>query len=142
MPLEHNLPLSIAEGNFLKDLKYYRDAVDEAKKKVILEKIFSDQTYSLEIIVHPGAGAYIAGEETAQLNSLEGFRATPRLKPPFPAVAGLYGKPTIVNNVETLCNVVHIVNHGAGMVSKYRKAKKYWNENFSNQWTCSKSRML
>jgi len=66
----------------------------------------------LKIIVHPGAGAYIAGEETALLNSLEGLRATPRLKPPFPAIAGLYGKPTIINNVETLCNVVHIINRG------------------------------
>ncbi len=77
----------------------------------------------MEIIVHPGAGAYIAGEETALLNSLEGYRATPRLKPPFPAVAGLYGKPTIINNVETLCNVVHIVNRGVDWFQSIGKPK-------------------
>ena len=61
----------------------------------------------------PSAGRYICGEETALLNSLEGKRATPRSKPPFPQVSGLWGKPTIVNNVETLCNVPHIVANGA-----------------------------
>lgn len=91
-------------GEYFQALHILQKAVDEAKEKGFLG--------DLEIIIHPGAGAYIAGEETALLNSLEGFRATPRLKPPFPAVAGLYGKPTIVNNVETLCNVVHIVNNG------------------------------
>jgi len=87
-------------------------AVDEATERGFLGKNIFGTDIQLEIIVHPSAGAYIAGEETAQLNSLEGYRATPRLKPPFPAVAGLYGKPTVVNNVETLCSVVHIVNYG------------------------------
>lgn len=91
-------------GEYFLSRERLKKAVGEAKEKGYLG--------SLEILVHAGAGAYIAGEETAQLNSLEGFRATPRLKPPFPAIAGLYGKPTIVNNVETLCNVVHIVNRG------------------------------
>ena len=77
----------------------------------------------MNIILHPGAGAYIAGEETALLNSLEGYRATPRLKPPFPAVVGLYGKPTIINNVETLCNVVHIVKHGVEWYQAIGKPK-------------------
>jgi NADH-quinone oxidoreductase subunit F len=63
--------------------------------------------------LHVSAGRYMCGEETALLNALEGKRATPRSKPPFPAVSGLWGKPTIVNNVETFCNVPHIVNHGA-----------------------------
>lgn len=62
---------------------------------------------------HLGAGAYICGEESALLSSLEGCRGEPRLKPPFPAVEGLYSKPTIVNNVETLCVVPFIVNEGA-----------------------------
>ena len=92
-------------GEYFKALKILNKAVEEAKEKGFLS--------DLQIVVHPGAGAYIAGEETAQLNSLEGYRATPRLKPPFPAVKGLYGQPTVINNVETLCNVVHIVNRGA-----------------------------
>lgn len=99
-------------GEYFLPLKILQKAVDEAKAKGYLgEKIFGSE-YGLSIVVHPGAGAYIAGEETALLNSLEGYRATPRLKPPFPAVSGLYEKPTIINNVETLCNVVHIVNRG------------------------------
>jgi NADH-quinone oxidoreductase subunit F len=63
--------------------------------------------------LHTGVGRYMCGEETALLNALEGKRAIPRAKPPFPQVSGLYGKPTIVNNVETLCNIPHIVNKGA-----------------------------
>ena len=92
-------------GEYYEGFKKLQQAVKEAKAHGYIGK-------DSDIIVHPGAGAYIAGEETAQLNSLEGFRATPRLKPPFPAIAGLYNKPTIINNVETLCNVVHIVNNG------------------------------
>jgi NADH-quinone oxidoreductase subunit F len=67
----------------------------------------------LELVVHRGAGAYICGEETALLDALEGKRGNPRLKPPFPAVQGLYGGPTLINNVETLSNVPQIVRHGA-----------------------------
>ncbi len=69
--------------------------------------------YDLDVILHRGAGAYICGEETALLSSLEGFRGQPRLRPPFPAVEGLYASPTVINNVETLCNVPHIVDNGA-----------------------------
>jgi NADH-quinone oxidoreductase subunit F len=69
--------------------------------------------FDCEIHIHRGAGAYEAGEETALIESLEGKRAQPRLKPPFPAVEGLYGCPTAVNNVETLCNVPLIIEHGA-----------------------------
>ncbi len=69
--------------------------------------------FDVDLVVHRGAGAYICGEETALLDSLEGKRGNPRLKPPFPAVQGLYGGPTLINNVETLCNVGHIVRHGA-----------------------------
>jgi NADH-quinone oxidoreductase subunit F len=68
---------------------------------------------SLEMYIHISAGRYICGEETALLNALEGKRATPRAKPPFPQTSGLFGKPTIVNNVETICNVPHIVGNGA-----------------------------
>jgi NADH-quinone oxidoreductase subunit F len=67
----------------------------------------------VSVVVHRGAGAYICGEETALLDSLEGKRGNPRLKPPFPAIQGLYGGPTLINNVETLMNVPHVVNNGA-----------------------------
>jgi len=102
-----------SRGEFYEGIAKLQKAVVEAKQKGYLGKNIFGSDFELEIIVHPGAGAYIAGEETALLTSLEGYRANPRLKPPFPAVEGLYGKPTIINNVETLCNVVHIVNKGA-----------------------------
>ena len=73
----------------------------------------------LELVVHRGAGAYICGEETALLDALEGKRGNPRLKPPFPAVQGLYGGPTLINNVETLSNVPHIVRHGAAWFREF-----------------------
>ncbi|WP_121194817.1 NADH-quinone oxidoreductase subunit NuoF [Motilibacter peucedani] len=69
--------------------------------------------YSLEIVVHAGAGAYICGEETALLDSLEGYRGQPRLRPPFPAIAGLYGSPTVINNVESIASVPVVVLNGA-----------------------------
>lgn len=110
-------------GEFFEGLKKLQKAVDEAKARNYLGQNILGTSFSLDILVHPGAGAYIAGEETAQLNSLEGYRATPRLKPPFPAVSGLYGKPTIINNVETLCNVVHIVSKGAEWFQSIGKPK-------------------
>jgi len=69
--------------------------------------------FSLQVVVHAGAGAYICGEETALLDSLEGYRGQPRLKPPFPATAGLYACPTVVNNVESISSVPYIIGHGA-----------------------------
>jgi NADH-quinone oxidoreductase subunit F len=73
----------------------------------------------VELVVHRGAGAYICGEETALLDSLEGKRGNPRLKPPFPAIQGLYGGPTLINNVETLSNVPHIINNGANWFKSF-----------------------
>ncbi|MBA2727783.1 MAG: NADH-quinone oxidoreductase subunit NuoF [Parachlamydiaceae bacterium] len=99
-------------GEFFGGLVILRKAIAEAKERGYIGEKILGTDISIDIMVHPGAGAYIAGEETSQLNSLEGYRATPRLKPPFPAVSGLYSCPTVVNNVETLCNVVHIVNRG------------------------------
>lgn len=88
------------------------DAIKEAQQKGFLgEKIFGTDV-NLRIVVHRGAGAYECGEETALLTSLEGYRGHPRMKPPFPAVEGLYGKPTIVNNVESIANVTHVMRHG------------------------------
>lgn len=108
-------------GEFFEGFRKLFKAVKQAKRRGYLGRNILKSSFSLEIVVHPGAGAYIAGEETALLNSLEGYRATPRLKPPFPAVCGLYGKPTIINNVETLCNVVHIVNRGVDWFQKIGK---------------------
>jgi NADH-quinone oxidoreductase subunit F len=88
-------------------------AVAEAYEAGYLGKDILGSRRDLELVVHRGAGAYICGEETALLDALEGKRGNPRLKPPFPAVQGLYGGPTLINNVETLSNVPRIVAHGA-----------------------------
>ena len=88
-------------------------AVDEAYAKGYLGKDVLGSGYDLEMIVHKGAGAYICGEETGLINSLEGKKGQPRIKPPFPAVVGFLGCPTIVNNVETVAAVPWIVQHGA-----------------------------
>ncbi len=88
-------------------------AIADAGTKGFLGSNIQGSGFDLEIIVHRGAGAYICGEETALLESLEGKLGQPRVKPPFPANFGLYGKPTAGNNVETLCNVPLIVKHGA-----------------------------
>jgi len=88
-------------------------AIAEAREAGYLGRDILGSGYHLELHLHTSAGRYMCGEETGLLNALEGKRATPRARPPFPQVSGLWGKPTIVNNVETLCNVPHIVNHGA-----------------------------
>ena len=88
-------------------------AVDEAYDAGYLGANVLGTGTRVELVVHRGAGAYICGEETALLDSLEGKRGNPRLKPPFPAIQGLYGGPTLINNVETLSNLPHIVNNGA-----------------------------
>src|SRR6201991_830202 len=89
-------------------------AIVEARAKGFLGKNICGSGYDLEIHVHRGAGAYICGEETGLIESLEGKRAWPRIKPPYPAIEGLFRKPTIVNNVETLCCVTHILARGVG----------------------------
>ncbi len=88
-------------------------AVEEAYEAGYLGDGILGTHHRVELVVHRGAGAYICGEETALLDSLEGKRGNPRLKPPFPAIQGLYGGPTLINNVETLCNVPHIGERGA-----------------------------
>jgi NADH-quinone oxidoreductase subunit F len=92
---------------------YLRRAVAEAYARGHLGRRVFGSGFRLELYLHTSAGRYICGEETALLNALEGKRATPRAKPPFPQISGLWGKPTIVQNVETLCNVPHIVARGA-----------------------------
>jgi NADH-quinone oxidoreductase subunit F len=94
--------------------KILAKAIEEARAKNFLGQHILGKGVDVEIYIHRGAGAYICGEETGLIESLEGKRAYPRIKPPFPAVVGLFGCPTAVNNVETLCNVPHIVNRGSG----------------------------
>ena len=87
-------------------------AIEDAYKAGHLGKNIAGTGYNLELTLHAGAGAYICGEETALLDSLEGFRGQPRLRPPFPAIAGLYAKPTVVNNVESIASVPAIIANG------------------------------
>jgi NADH-quinone oxidoreductase subunit F len=89
-----------------------QQAIEDAYKAGLLGKNILGKGFNLELVLHVGAGAYICGEETALLDSLEGFRGQPRLRPPFPAIAGLYAKPTVVNNVESVASVPAIVNNG------------------------------
>jgi NADH-quinone oxidoreductase subunit F len=100
-------------GEYVEAGARMRAAIAEAKAAGLLGKSVLGSKFDLEIHVFLGAGAYICGEETALLESLEGRRPMPRSRPPFPAVAGLYGRPTVVNNVETIVNVPHIVKRGA-----------------------------
>ena len=100
-------------GEYLLAIQRLRDALAECYASGLLGDKILDSDYSLQMYVHPSAGRYICGEETALINALEGKRANPRAKPPFPQVSGLWGRPTIVNNVETLCNIPHIIDRGA-----------------------------
>jgi len=88
-------------------------AVTEARQRGYVGRAIAGSGFDVDIVIHRGAGAYICGEETALLESLEGYRGQPRLRPPFPAVEGLYRSPTVINNVETLSNVPHIIDRGA-----------------------------
>ena len=105
-------------GEYMYIVGILEKAIEEAYANGFLGKTILGTDYSLDLYVHPGAGAYICGEETALLESLEGKRGNPRLKPPFPAVAGLYASPTVVNNVETIAAVVPIVNMGGDEYAK------------------------
>jgi len=89
-----------------------QQAIEDAYVTGLLGKNILGKGFDLELVLHVGAGAYICGEETALLDSLEGFRGQPRLRPPFPAIAGLYAKPTVVNNVESVASVPAIINNG------------------------------
>lgn len=93
--------------------KLLQEAIDACYEKGYLGKNILGSDFTLDMYVHSSAGRYICGEETALISSLEGKRANPRAKPPFPQISGLWGRPTIVNNVETLCNITHIIRNGA-----------------------------
>lgn len=111
-------------GEYVREWKLLQAAVDEAYEKGYLGKNILGTSFSFDLTIHRGAGAYICGEETGLLNSLEGKRGEPRVKPPFPAQAGAFGGPTVVNNVETLCAVPFIVRNGGEWFSKLGKLEK------------------
>jgi NADH-quinone oxidoreductase subunit F len=106
-------------GEFTEPLEHVRAAVKEAYAAGLLGENAMGTGKTLHVHVHQGAGAYICGEETALMNSLEGRRGNPRIKPPFPAVAGLFGQPTTINNVETLAAAPHILNNGAAWYKQF-----------------------
>ena len=108
-------------GEFTEPLERMEAAVREARAAGIIGPNAMGTGKRVDVWVHKGAGAYICGEETAMMNSLEGRRGNPRIKPPFPAVAGVFGQPTTINNVETLAAVPHILNNGAEWYKKFSR---------------------
>jgi len=111
--VQANIAYIFIRGEYRRANELMRLAVAEAELAGLAGENILCSGYNLAIHVHAGAGRYICGEETALLNSLEGKRAIPRAKPPLPQVSGLFGAPTVVNNVETICNIPHILRHGA-----------------------------
>jgi NADH-quinone oxidoreductase subunit F len=111
-------------GEYVRSIRILERAMAEAYAKGYAGRNILGSGWSCELVLHPGAGAYICGEETAMMTSLEGNRGYPRLKPPFPAQAGLWGCPTTINNVETLANVPFIVERGADWFLSIGKAPK------------------
>ncbi len=110
-------------GEFIRETETLRRAVAEAYEAGLLGKNAAGSGYDFDLFVHRGAGAYICGEETAMLESLEGKQGKPRLKPPFPAGAGLYGCPTTVNNVESIAVVPTILRRGAAWFKSFGREK-------------------
>ncbi|CAM6054715.1 unnamed protein product [Sphagnum tenellum] len=111
-------------GEYVAEAKVLEKAIEEAYEAKYLGKDIQGSGFQFDLTVHRGAGAYICGEETALLNSLEGKRGEPRVKPPFPAQAGAFGGPTIVNNVETLAAIPFIMSRGGEWFSKLGKIEK------------------
>ncbi len=110
-------------GEVLHVIRRLHLAVAEARAAGYIGENILGSGLSVNVVVHAGAGAYICGEETALLDSLEGFRGQPRLKPPFPAVAGLYGSPTVVNNVESIATVPYILQYGPAEFASFGTEK-------------------
>jgi NADH-quinone oxidoreductase subunit F len=110
-------------GEVLHVIRRLQHAVAEARDAGYIGTKILGSDLNVDVVVHAGAGAYICGEETALLDSLEGFRGQPRLKPPFPAVAGLYACPTVVNNVESISTVPYILRYGAAEFARFGTEK-------------------
>jgi NADH-quinone oxidoreductase subunit F len=121
--IQCNLAFIYVRGEFALGHDRLMRAIADARAKGFIGKDIQGSGFDLDVVVHRGAGAYICGEETALLESLEGERGMPRLKPPFPAIEGLYAKPTVVNNVETLSTLPHIVRMGGEEYAKLGMAR-------------------
>jgi len=117
-------------GEYIKAINILGAAIDEAIQAGFLGKGIMGTSFDIDVLVHPGAGAYICGEETALLESIEGKKGFPRLKPPFPAAVGLFGCPTIINNVETIACVPSIISKGAQWYAKLGSEKNGGNRIF------------
>ncbi|MBF0511203.1 MAG: NADH-quinone oxidoreductase subunit NuoF [Candidatus Omnitrophica bacterium] len=118
-------------GEYTKSLEILQGALKEAYQAKYLGQGIMGTGFSLDMVIHPGAGAYICGEETALLESLEGKKGFPRLKPPFPAVVGLFGCPTVINNIETMACVAPIISKGAEWYAKLGSEKNGGNRLYS-----------
>jgi NADH-quinone oxidoreductase subunit F len=118
-------------GEFWEVAQFLDEKIEEMEKAGFLGENIQGSNYSLKIYTHLGAGAYICGEETALLESIEGKRGQPRVRPPFPPSQGLYNKPTVVNNVETLSSVPYIITHGAEGYRKFGTEKSPGTKIFS-----------
>ncbi len=129
--IESHTAYIYVRGEFDLPTKRIQAAVHEAYAKGYLGQNIFGKNYSLDVVVHRGAGAYICGEETALLESLEGKRGHPRVKPPFPAVVGLFGCPTVINNVETISAVPFILKNGAKAYTRWGTEKSPGTKMFS-----------
>ncbi|MGF1476905.1 MAG: NADH-quinone oxidoreductase subunit NuoF [Geminicoccaceae bacterium] len=110
-------------GEYIREAEVLQRAIDEAYEDGLIGKNACGSGYDFELYLHAGAGAYICGEETGLLESLEGKKGQPRLKPPFPAMVGLYGRPSTVNNVETIAVVPTVLRRGAGWFAGFGREK-------------------
>jgi NADH-quinone oxidoreductase subunit F len=131
--IDCHLAFNYVRGEYSYQGQRFQAAVDEAYAKGYLGKGIFGSNYDLDLIVHYGAGAYIAGEETGLLESLEGRKAMPRNKPPFPAVEGLFWCPTVINNTETLAAVPWIIENGGDAYAQYGTEKSKG----TKMWSCS-----
>src|SRR2546427_6208896 len=111
--IDSRLGFVYIRGEYVQPWRIFSAAVEEAYRAGLLGKDIQGSGFDFDIVVHRGAGAYICGEETGLLSSLEGKKGWPKIKPPFPAIKGAFGQPTIVNNVETIAAVPHIINRGS-----------------------------
>ena len=129
--VQANIAFIYCRGEFALGSRRIDRAVAEAYDRGFLGTEICGSKFNLDIVLHRGAGAYICGEESALLDSLEGYRGQPRLKPPFPAIKGLYGQPTVINNTETVSTLPHIVNHGSDWFRRWGTEKSPGTKVFS-----------
>jgi NADH-quinone oxidoreductase subunit F len=129
--VQANTAYVYCRGEFALGSRRIDRAIAEAYEQGFLGAGICGSKFDLDIVLHRGAGAYICGEESALLDSLEGFRGQPRLKPPFPAVKGLYGQPTVINNTETVSTLPHIITHGVDWFRRWGTEKSPGTKVFS-----------